>query len=244
MRSFKIKICGVTNPADAIHAFEAGADAIGLNFYERSLRSVTPLDSLEIVARLPEEAIIVGVFVNHPVEDILDLASHLRLDAIQLHGDETPEIMRQLDPMAVIRAVRVKDDTQAGLAAAQSEIDAWCAADVSAILLDKAAIRPPVTDRPESPDVAAILLDKPARQIYGGSGATLDWTFVKHLNVPVPTILAGGLDPLNVADAIAMVVPDTVDAASGIERFPGGKDRQLMEQFVKSARNAFSQYLS
>ncbi len=217
MRTFKIKICGVTNPGDAIIAVDSGADAIGLNFYERSLRSITPLDALEIVARLPPDVTLVGVFVNQPAQDILAIASHLQLDAIQLHGDESPEIMNQVGAQAVIRAVRIAGNTESAIAAAQAEIDLWCQAGAAAILLDKAA-----------------------GQQYGGSGQTFDWKIVERLKIPVQMILAGGLGPENVADAIAMVAPDTVDAASGIEGFPGGKDPELVKQFVSSALNAFA----
>jgi phosphoribosylanthranilate isomerase len=221
LRSFKIKICGITNPSDALGAVKAGADAIGLNFYERSLRSVTPLDALEIVARLPEELVVVGVFVNALAEEISELESHLRLGAIQLHGDENPEILSQLDSQAVIRAVRIAGNTPAEIAAAQQEIDAWCEAGVAAILLDKASGR-----------------------AYGGSGQCFDWKIARKLNIPVPLILAGGLGPENVADAIAMVVPDAVDAASGVEAFPGGKDPGLMKRFVASSREAFERLSS
>ena len=221
LRSFKIKICGITNLADAIHAVQAGADAIGLNFYERSLRSVTPMDALEIVSGLPDELVLVGVFVNQPPDEILALAAHLQLDAIQLHGDETPEIMKLLDSRPVIRAVRVSGDTSTNIAALQNEIDAWCTSGVSAILLDKAA-----------------------GSTYGGSGETFDWKIVEQLIIPVQTILAGGLGPDNVADAILTVVPAAVDAASGLESFPGGKDPVLMERFVQSALVAFAKLSS
>ncbi len=217
MRPFKIKICGVTNPTDAIQALHAGADAIGLNFYERSLRSITAADALEIVARLPDELIVVGVFVNQPADDILALATHLQLDAVQLHGDEDPAILALLNGRPVIRAVRISEYEDPSIATIQHEIDEWCEAGVAAILLDKCAGR-----------------------AYGGSGASFDWSIVQNLSIPVTTILAGGLTPGNVADAISMVLPDAVDAASGIENFPGGKDVQLVEQFVKSAQEAFS----
>jgi phosphoribosylanthranilate isomerase len=106
---FQIKICGVTNPRDAVVAAKAGADAIGLNFYGPSPRCVTESAARRIIAELPAEVARVGVFVNHPIAEILRLAETLPLDFIQLHGDEGPLAIHQLGRERVIRAFRLSD---------------------------------------------------------------------------------------------------------------------------------------
>lgn len=217
MQTFKIKACGITNPADALATVAAGADAIGLNFYERSLRSVDPTTALEIISVIPSSFVVVGVFVNHGVQDILELAEHLQFSAIQLHGDERPEIIDELGVSNIIRAIRIDGESDQALEGAQREIDAWCEHGAAGILVDKAVGR-----------------------AYGGTGETFDWSLLDRLNVPVRTILAGGLTPDNVAAAIEKVKPDAVDVASGIENFPGGKDVDLLKAFVKSAQAAFA----
>jgi len=217
MQTFKIKACGITNPADALATVAAGADAIGLNFYERSLRSVDPTTALEIISVIPSSFVVVGVFVNHGVQDILELAEHLQFSAIQLHGDERPEIIDELGVSNIIRAIRIDGESDQALEGAQREIDAWCEHGAAGILVDKAVGR-----------------------AYGGTGETFDWSLLDRLNVPVRTILAGGLTPDNVAAAIEKVKPDAVDVASGIENFPGGKDVDLLKAFVKYAQAAFA----
>jgi len=217
MQTFKIKACGITNPADALATVAAGADAIGLNFYERSLRSVDPTTALEIISVIPSSFVVVGVFVNHGVQDILELAEHLQFSAIQLHGDERPEIIDELGVSNIIRAIRIDGESDQALEGAQREIDAWCEHGAAGILVDKAVGR-----------------------AYGGTGETFDWSLLDRLNIPVRTILAGGLTPDNVAAAIEKVKPDAVDVASGIENFPGGKDVDLLKAFVKSAQAAFA----
>ena len=218
MQPFKIKICGVTTPGDAVSAAGAGADAIGLNFYERSLRSIKPDVALEIVTMIPKEIAVVGVFVNHDLQDIRDMAEHLQLAAVQLHGDESPEVIDELGLPNVIRAVRIAGNSSQELDTTQSEIEAWCQRGVSGILVDKAA-----------------------GKSYGGSGKTFDWTVLEKLDIPVRTILAGGLTPENVAAAIETAKPDAVDVASGVEDLPGSKDKSLVGQFVRAAQKAFGQ---
>src|SRR5579885_2875486 len=104
----RVKICGITNWADAKAASEAGANSLGLNFYEKSLRRVSTADAAQIRSRQPKEVEAVGVFVNAKPADIVSLQSFVRFDAEQLHGDETPEIVSQVDrSMRVIKALRV-----------------------------------------------------------------------------------------------------------------------------------------
>ena len=107
---FRIKICGITTVADGLLAARAGADAIGLNFFPGSPRSVTVATAREIAKSLPDGTTKVGVFVNEPLETLLETAEIVGLDAIQLHGDEPPTLLRQLAPWPVIRAFRCRDE--------------------------------------------------------------------------------------------------------------------------------------
>ncbi len=209
--AFSIKICGVTNASDAAAAIELGADAIGLNFYAKSLRSITPVKASVIRTTAPR-AIYVGVFVNASVNEINEIASQVQLDYVQLHGDESPEICDQIESK-VIRVVRVSNND---FISAQTELELW-----------------------SGTPVAAILLDAASGQQYGGTGKRLDWSKVNSLNVDVPMILAGGLDCDNVTQAIQVARPHGVDVASGVEKFPGSKDTVLMQKFIQNACKAF-----
>ncbi len=218
MIEFKIKICGVTNRADALKAVEYGADAIGLNFYARSLRSVTIDQAVEIAQALRETSTkIVGVFVNHNPEKILEFVRVVNLDIIQLHGDETPDAIQQLNDRPVIRAIRCGDLDQQRII---SQVQTWTSAGAQAVLVDS------------SPG-------KPKPDEYGGTGETLSWEKIANIERKQPLILAGGLDPTNVATAIETVRPDAVDTASGVESFPGKKDDDLLKRFIENARSAF-----
>jgi phosphoribosylanthranilate isomerase len=212
---FRIKICGITSVDDGLLAAAAGADAVGLNFYHRSPRSVSLDTATEIVDALPRHVASVGVFVDARVADIRETATRLRLDFIQLHGDEPPEFLAQLRDHLVIRAVRL-----------QSTLEAVAG------YLAKCPVPP-----------AAVLIDAHVRGQYGGTGRTLDWSALDQHSrcLPgIPLILAGGLTPENVGQAISVVRPAAVDTASGVERAPGRKDAELVRTFVAAANAAFS----
>jgi phosphoribosylanthranilate isomerase len=214
---FQIKICGITNVEDAIAAVDAGADAVGLNFYEKSPRYVALRDAHRIsVAVTDRGAIPVGVFVNHSFEEIQHAERFSELDALQLHGDEPPEFLSRLIP-PTIRARRFEDAS-------------W-----TAIEADLAACR--AAGRP--PD--ALLIDAATPGQYGGTGETLPWEMLadhpRWLG-DTPLILAGGLTPDNVAEAIRIVRPHGVDVASGVESAPGKKDPVKVRDFIAAARAA------
>ena len=215
---FRIKICGITDVKDGLSAVELGADAIGLNFYAKSLRSVSPVEGIELAAALSGKAALVGVFVNHSAEDIVEISEHLRLEFVQLHGDETPDLTGSLNPLGlpVIRAIRIGSNETASIASAQSQIDEWTAA-----------------------GVAGFLLDKQLGREYGGTGHTFDWEIVSRLHFEKPFVLAGGLTDSNVASGIAKVSPAAVDTASGVESLPGKKDLEKLTRFVEAAKAAF-----
>jgi phosphoribosylanthranilate isomerase len=220
---FRIKICGITNPADAKTAAEAGADAIGLNFYTGSPRYITPERAAEVGAELPDSVEKVGVFVGLPVEEVLRIAGEARLNALQLHGDETPEAaaeVLQASPQPVYIAIRCREPSLAGVARYLAQL-----AELSRL-----------------PD--AILLDAYEPGSFGGTGLRLDWHAIdaerQHLG-DVPLILAGGLKGTNVAQAIARARPAAVDVASGVEAAPGQKNPALVQEFIRRAKAAFDE---
>jgi phosphoribosylanthranilate isomerase len=174
---FRIKICGITQPEDARIAVDAGADALGFNFFAGSKRYINFLAARELVEADSLDCMKVGVFVNHTADELNEIAQAVGLDAVQLHGDQPP-------PVA-----------------------------------------------------------------YGGTGERLDWTTladrIELLNFdraePLRLILAGGLTPANVAEAIRLVRPYGVDVASGVESTPGRKDPAKVRAFVAEARRGFAE---
>jgi phosphoribosylanthranilate isomerase len=219
---FRIKICGITSVHDATIVAEAGADAIGLNFWPASRRYVGRNAASEIAAAAAGNLITVGVFVNATADDIARTADEVELDWIQLHGDESPEVLAQLpSEPRLIRAFRCG---AGGLIEANRYLTecGTCG---------------------RLPN--AILIDSDAGPVYGGTGHVANWAQVRDerdLLAGIPTILAGGLTPENVADAIAAVWPEGVDVASGVEREPGSKDAKLVREFVAAARAAYARF--
>jgi len=210
-----VKICGITNLADARAALDAGADMLGFNFYRPSSRYIEPDRAREIIDQLkaaqPDSSIqTVGVFVNELIESITQIANEAQLDAVQLHGDESPEFCAQLDSSlartTVIKALRVNGAFEPGVAAAYA--------------------------------VDAIMLDAFHEELRGGTGKVIDWKIARAVRDLVPRlILSGGLSPENVAEGIARVEPFAVDACSSLESSPGRKDAARMKEFVRTARN-------
>jgi phosphoribosylanthranilate isomerase len=213
---FRIKICGITSVEDALVVAGAGADAIGLNFYARSPRCVGPETARQIAAAVPQTIIKVGLFVNAAVADVCRTFDALGLDLVQLHGDEPPEYLPQLGERPVLKAFRLGD---AGLRPV-NEFLARCQA---------------LRNVPR-----LVLLDAAAPGKYGGTGRTADWSVAAEyatLSDTPPLVLAGGLTPVNVAEAIRMVRPAAVDTASGVESSPGHKDPVKVEAFVRAAKS-------
>jgi len=212
-----VKICGITNLEDALAAVDAGAAALGFNFYPPSPRYIEPrlardiIEQLQAVIPLPvggvrggTKLLTVGVFVNESPRAIEELALEAGVAALQLHGDESPENCRALKDRFVIKALAVKDDFD------------------------------PLSAR-EYP-VEAIMLDAFSRKLRGGTGQTIDWSIARRTRELVPKLfLAGGLSPENVAEAIRAVEPFAVDACSALEVQPGKKDHDRVRAFVKAA---------
>jgi len=216
---FQIKICGVTNPEDALCCSEAGADAIGLNFYPSSPRYVSLEMARQIARGLPSSVSKVGVFVNATLDDMLRTCEEVGLNAVQLHGDEVPQMFARLAARRSIKAFR-------------------CAGHDSRPVLEFLRQCDGLGCRP-----CAVLIDASSPDAYGGTGQTADWPLVRALSgmLPgTPIILAGGLRPDNVAAAIEATRPAAVDTASGVELSPGLKDLGLVGAFVRNAREAFA----
>ncbi|MBS0260451.1 MAG: phosphoribosylanthranilate isomerase [Planctomycetes bacterium] len=209
------KICGIRDLPTALAVAEAGATALGLNFYAPSPRSVSPETAAAIVAGLPPAIEPVGLFVNHAVPQVEQIARHCGLRCVQLHGDETPEAVAHLSrEFRVIRAFRVGDDG----------------------LHEVAQYLQQCRDLEGSP--WACLIDAKVAGRYGGTGHVTPWELVKREyqwgDWP-PLILAGGLNPSNVAEAIAAVNPWGVDVAGGVESAVACKDLAMVRQFVLAA---------
>jgi phosphoribosylanthranilate isomerase len=200
----KIKICGIRTINDALAALEAGADLIGFNFYPKSPRyvDVGMCRNIMSVMRRYGRVICVGVFVNASVAEIYAIVDTLGLHLVQLHGDETAEMLNALNGKA-FKAFRGIPENVDGFA------------------------------RHKAP---AFLVDASVKGLYGGSGVTADWNGAAGLAKKYPVLLAGGLTPENVADAVQQVRPWGVDVASGVESAPGVKDPSKMKSFVKAVR--------
>jgi len=208
----KIKICGIKTLKDARAAIEAGADYLGFNFYPRSVRFIERQACAEITSVLKKEhphVNLVGVFVNSSFTAVQDILNACSLHLAQLHGDETPEMVASFEGKA-FKAIRWSTD---------SETDSRTITDF---------VR---TRRGVGP---ALLVDAAVKGLYGGSGVTADWNGAAELAKQYPLLLAGGLTPENVADAIRQVRPWGVDVASGVESAPGEKDSGKMKAFVKA----------
>ncbi len=200
----RVKICGITDIDDALLAIEAGADALGFVFHDKSPRYVTPDRAAAIIAALPPFVQTVGVFVNVEADTINRTAERCRLDLVQLHGDETPAFCAKIC-RRVIKAFRIKDIT---------------------------SLEPMVHYR-----VAACLLDAYSPKEYGGTGLSFNWETAKIAKeFGTPIILAGGLTPDNVQEAVETVLPYGVDVSSGVERAPGSKDPEKVREFIRRAK--------
>ena len=209
----RIKICGVTTPEDARLAAEAGADAVGLNFYPKSPRFVAPQLAAELVRALPPFASAVGVFVGTPLRHVCAVAYQLGLRGVQTYEDEPPA--EDTFPFAHVPAFRVKD------AAALDGIRHFV----------EVATR--LGRRP-----SAVLIDSHVEGQMGGTGHAVPWGLLAGFDPGVPLILAGGLTPETVAEAVALVRPGGVAVASGVESAPGRKDPDKVARFIRAARGA------
>lgn len=201
-----VKICGITNWEDAKAACDAGANILGFNFYDKSLRRVSTVEAATMRAKLPKDVESFGVFVNAQPNEIISLHGFVRFNAAQLHGDEAPGTVSDIArTVRVIKAFRV-------------------AADFPAATLDKYH------------DAFAFLLDGSRSGQFGGTGTATDWNVARRAVAYHRIILAGGLTPDNVGAAIRSVRPYAVDVASGVEAKPGKKDHGKLKAFLEEVR--------
>ena len=214
---FRVKVCGVTTEEDAAMVAAAGADALGLNFYSRSPRYVSRQKAASIVACLPEGIVKTGLFVNAPPEEVASTFDQLGLDLIQLHGDEPAEYLVELGGRPVVRAFRV---AAGGLPQVAQYL--------------RRCLRLGCLPR-------LCLMDSYQEGQYGGTGCRPQWEELRRYPLDgwnPPMVLAGGLTPRNVTQAVQAVQPHAVDTASGVESSPGRKDPVLVRGFVEAAKRA------
>jgi len=209
-----VKICGITRARDAGLAEKLGAWALGFNFHKESPRAVSPADAWKIRKSLSLTTQAVGVFVNWKPEVIITLVHALQLDAVQMHGNESPkQVAYCADDLPVFKALRV------GPRFSMTEIRRFRRA-------------------------SALLLDAADRGQFGGTGKSFDWSIAKRAAAQRQIILAGGLTPENVREAILTVRPYAVDVASGVESRPGIKDPGKLRAFFAEVARANRQLSS
>ncbi len=203
----KVKICGITNAEDATVAVEAGADAVGFVFHKKSPRCAEAAVVRAIVKTLPPFVLPVGVFVNEDAKVVCDLMDSCGLALAQLHGDETAAYCEALG-RPVLKAIRLKD-RRSFLALADFQ--------------GRAGVR-------------GFLVDAFSPDAYGGTGQVADWSLAAEAASAATILLAGGLTPENVSEAIQQVRPYGVDVSSGVEACPGKKDHEKVRAFVQAVR--------
>ena len=241
----RVKICGITNLEDALAAVEAGADMIGFVFYPPSPRYVKPERVRDIVrltrrsCRNPNASFgrtpnarpgagtriqgsarwdsgsgsptqFVGVFVNERTERVREIMDECELDLVQFHGTEPPEMVKEFSP-SCYQAIRPVDASNAS------------------VLLER--YREALNG-----NVPAFIVDAFTPTLFGGSGERSDWTIAHTIGLEFPILLAGGLTPENVNQAVAQVKPWGVDVSSGVERSPGLKDHAKVKRFIENVK--------
>jgi len=209
VNSTRVKICGITRVEDARAAAAAGADAIGLVFYPKSSRYVGCSAAANIARVVGPFVTVVGLFVNATVEDVTSTLSEVDLALLQFHGDEDETYCKQFG-RPYIKAIRM----ERGLDVAEA--------------------------MSQYPSASGFLFDAWNKDKYGGTGETFEWSRMPDLNdLPYSNnsalILAGGLTPDNVAEAVAAAKPYAVDVSGGVEISPGIKSEQLIQQFIAGA---------
>ncbi len=198
----RVKICGITRIEDALAAADAGADAIGFVFEERSPRFIEPQRARAIALALPPFLSIVGLFVDASAERIRQVLTAVPLDLLQFHGQEDPEQCRQYG-RPYLKAVHMRDGSEPQRALRLYQ------------------------------DAAGLVFDAYSPEVAGGGGRRFDWRWLPQ-GVGRRLILAGGLTPENVAEAILEVRPFAVDVSSGVERSKGVKDATRIDAFMRS----------
>jgi phosphoribosylanthranilate isomerase len=225
----KIKICGITNLEDALVAAEAGADYLGFIFYPPSPRAVDKSTARLIIAHLRQNLatppMMVGVFVNETAVTITQTLDECGLDLAQLSGEEVPALAGAPESPLYGRAYKAIRPASA----AEAEVEAeWYAVPQSNVIRHSSFVATP-----------SLLIDTYHPTLQGGTGIAVEWGIVVYLFEHTPGImLAGGLNPDNVAAAVTQLKPFAVDVASGVEAAPGKKDHVRVRAFIANARTA------
>ena len=208
----RIKMCGITNRYDAEEGVLAGVDALGFIFVDASPRHVSPELARGIIADLPPFVDCVGVFVDCDLKEVEEIIACCGLSHVQLHGSEDPGycecLARSAPSCKVIKAFRVGGETGADLFTPYDDV------------------------------VQGFLLDTYSKGIAGGTGMPFDWRIIDRLRLQSPLILAGGIGPENVREAIRQVHPFAIDVNSGVELTPGMKDSGKLHAFMEQVRLA------
>jgi phosphoribosylanthranilate isomerase len=199
----RIKVCGITELADAGGAVEMGVDALGFIFAEKSPRRIEPEKARDIIKSLPPFVDAVGVFVNEAFDVVNDIAQYCSLTVVQLHGSESPQYCEHIS-CRMVKAFSLRPHGHPGETA--PDYDSYQGL------------------------IAGYLLDTYSEKMAGGTGLTFDWSLVARMRPPGPVILAGGLHAGNIGEAIRTVRPFAVDINSGIEFAPGRKDLEKLAQ--------------
>ena len=202
----RAKICGITRVEDIHAAVDAGVDAIGLVFYPPSPRHVSIEQALRLVRHIPAYVSIVGLFVNADADEINAVLQQIPLDVLQLHGDESPAQCQQI---------------------AQQTKRRW----YKAIQVKPALDIADQIQQYQQVGASAVLLDAWHPELKGGTGLQFDWATFPHSEMPL--ILAGGLNPDNIQQAIHATQAYAVDVSGGVESAKGIKDQQLIQQFMQ-----------
>jgi phosphoribosylanthranilate isomerase len=214
-----VKICGMTNLEDALVAVEAGADAMGFVFYEKSPRCVSVETAREICAKLPEKIDKIGVFVNVAPERVSAITDQAGLTAVQFHGDEWKSPREY-----------------------SANRDAFFCLPVLEMVRDPSTTIRSLRDIGGFPNLVGFLLDSGTAEKRGGTGRAFAWEesfgLISSLKTLHRIVIGGGLTPFNVGRAVGYLEPWGVDVASGVEARPGKKDPEKVRAFVKAVRDA------
>ena len=202
----KIKICGITNPKNALDAVDLGVDALGFVFFEESPRYIEPKKARKIINLLPSFVLRVGLFVNTSKEEVLSAISDSSVNVLQFHGDEDEQFCNQFN-LPYIKATSFQDGVN---------LLEYCKLFTSS---------------------SAILIDTYSENMRGGTGKTFNWDLLPK-ELPLPLIVAGGLDSGNVSSLINSINPYGVDVSGGVESDKGVKDYTMMKNFVLGVHNA------